>query len=123
MAQNVKVGFRVIFTLNSHFTLKIAIFSHVFWVGCLMSGSLVMNSPVEYKNLLGSGFLIFSFFRIFGPFYSEKNHDFLNFLDKLAQKSEKKQKIKNPLPSNFLYSPGLLIAKKLEFMDQTSKTS
>jgi hypothetical protein len=61
--------------------------------------------------MIGSGFLIFDFFRIFWS----KNGD---FGPKLAKKSEKSRKIKNPLP--IIYSPcfGLPIARKPGFSTQ-----
>jgi hypothetical protein len=87
------------------------------------SSFLAIGSPDEYKKLLGSRFLIFCFFSDFWANLSQKFEKSRFFHYKMAQKFKKKEKIKNPLPSNFSYSPGLIIAKKLEFRDQTSKTS
>ena len=84
---------------------------------------LDISSPGEYKKLLGSRFLRFRFFTYIWGHLAQKMAFFPKFLRKMTQKSGKNRNLKNPLPNNFLYSPGLLISKKLGFMGQNWETS
>ena len=78
-----------------------------------MASFLAMTSPKEAEKIVGRGFFIFRvFFGFLGPFWV-KNHVFLEISRKMAQKSEKTRKMKNPRPTIFLNSFWLVIAKKL----------
>ena len=84
---------------------------------------LDISSPGEYKKLLGSGFLRFRFFPDFWVILRRNFGKNAIFWAKWPHMYVKNRNLKNLLPNNFLYSPGLLISKKLGFMGQNWETS
>ena len=80
---------------------------------------LDISSPEELQKIVRKRIFENSiFFPTFEPFYAEISEKCQFFWPKRSQISVKSENIKNPLPDNFLYSPGLLKSKKLGFMGQ-----